>query len=62
MKEKLNPLIEDTEESIVNQNSFSVFSNLHITNFCEIRKINSDTIQVIFLLLNFRKSWQYALN
>ena len=62
MKEKLNPLIEDTEESIVNQNSFSVFSNLYITNFCETRKINSDTVQVIFLLLNFRKSWQYALN
>ena len=44
MKEKLNPLVEDTEESIVNQISFRVLSILYITNFCETRKINSNTI------------------
>ena len=38
MKEKLNSLVEDTEESIVNQNGFRVLSILHITNFCETRK------------------------
>ena len=43
MKEKLNSLVEDSEESIVNQNSFSVLSILYITNFCETRKINSST-------------------
>ena len=36
MKEKLS-----TEESIVN---FRVLSILYITNFCETRKINSNTI------------------
>ena len=44
MKEKLNPLVEDTKESIVNQNSFRVLSILYITNFCETRKINSNAI------------------
>ena len=62
MKEKLNPLVEDTEESIVNQNSFRVFSILYITNFCETRKTNSNAIRVLFLLLNFRKSKKCALN
>ena len=54
-KEKLNSIIEDTEEPIVNQNSFRVLSILYITNFCETRKINSNAIRVLFLLLNFRK-------
>ena len=62
MKEKLNPLVEDTKESIVNQNSFRVLSILYITNFCETRKINSNAIRVLFLLLNFRKSRKCALN
>ena len=62
MKEKLNPLVEDTKESIVNQNSFRVLSILYITNFCETRKINSNAIQVLFLLLNFRKSRKCLLN
>ena len=39
MKEKLNSLVEDSEESIVSQNSFSAFSILYITNFCDTRKI-----------------------
>ena len=56
MKEKLNPLDEDTEESIINQNSFRVLSILYITNFSEIRKINSNPIQGLFLFLNFRKT------
>ena len=47
MKEKLS-----TEESIVN---FRVLSILYITNFCETRKINSNAIRVLFLLLNFTK-------
>ena len=38
MKEKLNALVEDTEESTVNQNSFRVLSILYITNFCETKK------------------------
>ena len=50
MKEKLNPL---DEESIVNQDSFRVLSILYIINFCETRKINSNAIRVLFLLLNF---------
>ena len=62
MKEKLNPLVEDTEESIVNQNNFRVLSILYITNFFESRKINSNATQVLFLLLNFRKSRKCALN
>ena len=60
LKEKLNPLVE--EESIVNQNSFRVLSILYITNFCETRKINSNAIRVLFLLLNFPKSRKCALN
>ena len=63
MKEKLNPLLEkSTEESTVKQNSFRVLSILYITNFYETRKINSNTIQVLFLLLNFWKCRNYALN
>ena len=53
MKEKLNSLVEDSEESIVNKNSFRVLSILYITSFCETRKINSNAIRVLFLLLNF---------
>ena len=56
MKEKLNSLDkESTEESIVNQNSFKVLSILYITNFCETKK-NSNTIQILFLLLDSQKS------
>ena len=54
MKEKMNSLVEDTEEPIANQNSFRVLSALYITNFCETRKTNSNAIRVLFLLLNFR--------
>ena len=60
MKEKLNPLVE--EYKIVNQNSFRVLSILHIANFCETRKKNSNTIRVLFLLLNFGRSRKGALN
>ena len=62
MKEKLTPSLRSTEKSIVNQNSFRVLSILYITNFCETRKINSNAIRVILLLLNFRKSTKCALN
>ena len=62
MKEKLNSLVEDTEESIVNQNRFRVLNILYITNVYETRKINSNAIRVLFLLLNFRKSRKRALN
>ena len=62
MKEKLNPLVEDTKESIVKQNSFRVLSILYTTNFCETRKVNYSAIRVLFLLLNFRKSRKCALN
>ena len=57
MKEKLTPppSLRSTEESIVNQSSFRVLSILYITNFWETRKINSNAIREIFLLLNFRK-------
>ena len=44
IKETLNSLVEETEVSIVNQNSFTVLSILYITNFCETRKINSKAI------------------
>ena len=44
MKEKLIPSLRSTEESIVKQNSFRVMSILHITNFCETRKINCNAI------------------
>ena len=62
MKEKLTPSLRSTEKSIVNQNSFRVLSILYITNFCETRKINSNAIQALLLLLNFRKSTKCALN
>ena len=62
MKEKLNPFVEDTEESIVNQTSFRILSILYITNFCETRKANSSVIRVLFLLLNFWKRGKWALN
>ena len=51
LKKKRTPLSRSTEESIVNQNSFRVFSILYITKqkkhykaFCEARKINSNAI------------------
>ena len=44
------------QKSIVNKSSFRVLSILYITNFCETRKINSNAIRVLFLLLNFGKS------
>ena len=47
--------LRSTEESVVHQNSFRVLSILDITNFYETRKINSNTIQAIFLLLNSGK-------
>ena len=50
------------EESIVNENSFRVLSILFIANFCETRKINSNAIRVLFLLLNSRKSRKCVLN
>ena len=62
IKEKLNSFVEDTEESIVSQNSFRILSILYITNFCETRKINSNAIRVLLLLLNFRKSRKCTLN
>ena len=62
MKEKLTPSLRSTEKSIVNQNSFRVLNILYITNFCETRKINSNAIQALLLLLNFRKSTKCALN
>ena len=51
-----------SEESTVNQNSFRGSSILYITNFCETRKINSNAIRVLFLLLNVQKSRNCALN
>ena len=62
MKEKLTPSLRSTEKSIVNQNSFRVLSILYITNFCETRKINSNAIQALFRLLNFRKNRKCPLN
>ena len=54
--------LRSTGEPIVNQNSFRVLSILYSTNFCETRKINSNAIRALFLLLNFRKSRKCALN
>ena len=62
MKEKLNPSLRSTEELIVNQNSFRVLSIFYVTNFCETRKINSNALRVLFILLNFWKSRKCALN
>ena len=42
IKEKLDSLVEDIEESPVNQNSFRGLSILYITNFCETKKISSN--------------------
>ena len=56
-----SPSLRSTEESIVNQNSFRLLSILYITIFCETRKINSNAIRALFLLLNFRKSSKSAL-
>ena len=61
MKEKLNPSLS-TEESTVNQSSSRLLRILYITNFSETRKMNSNAIGVLFLLLNFQKSRKYALN
>ena len=47
--------LRSTEESIVNQNSFRVLSILYITNFFQTRKINSDAIGALFVLLNSGK-------
>ena len=41
MNEKLNSLVEDIEESMLNQNSFRVLSILYNANFCEKRKIQT---------------------
>ena len=57
MKEKLNSLVENTKEAIVNQNSFRVLRILYIKNFCETRKINSNAIRA-----NFLKSRKCALS
>ena len=62
MKEKLNPSLRSTEESTVNQSSFRLLRILYITNFSETRKMNSNAIRVLFLLLNFQKNRKYALN
>ena len=35
---------------------------MYIANFCETRKIKSNAIRLLFLLLNFWKSGKYALN
>ena len=56
------PTLRSTEESIVNETSFIVMSILYITNCFETRKINSNEIRVLFLLLNFQKSRKCALN
>ena len=61
-KKNWTPSLKSTEESTVNQNSFRVLSILYTTNFCETRRINSNAIRVLFLLLNFRKSRKCALN
>ena len=53
--ENWTPSLRSTEESIVNQNKFSELSILYIINFCETKKINATAIQVLFLLLNFKK-------
>ena len=56
LKEKLTPpSLKSREESVINQNSFRVLSILSITNFYETRKINSNPIRALFLLLNFQK-------
>ena len=49
-KKNWTPALRSTEESIVNQNSFRELSILYITNFREVRKINSTPIQVLFFL------------
>ena len=61
-KKNWTPSLRSTEESTVHQNNFKVLNILYIPNFCETRKINSNTIWVLFLLLNFWKSRKYTLN
>ena len=61
-KKNWNPLLRSTEESTLNQNSFRVLIILYVTNFSETRKLNSNAIWVLSLLLNFRKSRKCALN
>ena len=61
-KKNWTPSLRSTEESTVNRNSFSVLSILYITNFCETRKINSNAILILFLLLSFWKNRKCALN
>ena len=65
MKEKLNSLAEEVQKNSFRdqhtKNSFRVLSIFYITNFCETRKINSNAIRVLFLLLNFRKSRKWVL-
>ena len=56
MKEKLTPSLRSTEKSIVNQNSLRVLNILYVANFCETRKISSNAIRALFLLLNVWKS------
>ena len=51
-----------SKESKVKQNSLRVLGILQIINFYERRKINSNKIQVLSPLLNFRKSRKCLLN
>ena len=55
MKEKLTPLLDQYRRINSKPNSFRVLNILYITNFCETRKINSNAIRALFLLLNFRE-------
>ena len=61
-KKNWAPSLRGTVESTISQLSFKGLSILFITSFCETRKINSNAIRVLFILLNFWKSWNWALN
>ena len=62
MKEKLNPLVEEYRRINGKPTNQRVLSISYITDLCETRKINSNAIRLLFLLLNFPKSRKCALN
>ena len=62
MKEKLKPLVDKYRRTNSKSNIVRVLSILYITNVIGTRKINSNAILVLFLLLNPQKSRKFALN
>ena len=62
MEEKLNPLVEEYRRIISKRKQFYSIECFVYKNFYETRKRDSNTVRVLFLLLNFQKSRKCTLN